>query len=187
MLIALRARICVRSRSANRCSFHGRLFVAAGPIGLLLKRVTASDTEIALQLRANTCLKQICFANSSSSLSLSPLSAESPPHSFLSFSKFLMRPHEGHDQDCDLTASALRSSGEKSRDPIAPSPSVGMKPMMASSAVRMLHEGCQLSGWWPEIDKHIFLFVSKRPFGVSRMIDGGFKGYSVGSTMRPWK
>lgn len=47
---------------------------------------------------------------------------------------------------------------------------VGMKPMMARRAVRMLHEGCQVSGWWPEMLRQIFLLVSKRPFGCKERV-----------------
>lgn len=50
---------------------------------------------------------------------------------------------------------------------MAPAPCVGMKPMMARRAVRMLQEGCQDSGWCPLMLRQIFLFVSKRPFGWS--------------------
>ena len=34
-----------------------------------------------------------------------------------------------------------------------------MKAMSAVSAVRMLHEGCQCSGWCDEIERQIFMFV----------------------------
>lgn len=44
----------------------------------------------------------------------------------------------------------------------------------------------QVSGWYPEIDKQIFLLISNLPFGVSKMIDGGFIGYSVGKLNLPW-
>lgn len=56
-------------------------------------------------------------------------------------------------------------SGGYSSDPMVPLAGVGMKPMMASSAVRMLQEGCHDSGWWPEMLRQIFLPVSKRPLG----------------------
>ena len=65
-------------------------------------------------------------------------------------------------------------------------PGVGMKPMIASSAVLIDQLGCHDSGWWPDIDKQIFLPTSKRPFGVRTMMCGGFMGYSVGRMIRPW-
>lgn len=34
-----------------------------------------------------------------------------------------------------------------------------MKAMSAVSAVRMLHEGCQCSGWCDEMERQIFMFV----------------------------
>ena len=70
---------------------------------------------------------------------------------------------------------------------MAPLPGVGKKAMSAVRAVRTLHEGCQCSGWCEEMDKQIFVCVSKRPVGESIRNDGGLKGYSGGSSMRPWK
>ncbi len=61
-----------------------------------------------------------------------------------------------------------------------------MKAISAVSAVRTLQDGCQCSGWWLEMERQIFMFVSKRPLGVSIMKEGGLKGYSAGSRMRPW-
>ncbi len=68
---------------------------------------------------------------------------------------------------------------------MAPWPGEGMKAMSAVKAVRMLHDGCQCSGWCDEIDKHIFVFRSKRPFGVSSVNEGGLKGYSAGRMILP--
>eukprot|EP00982_Pelagococcus_subviridis_P016694 31494-Pelagococcus_subviridis.AAC.11 len=51
-----------------------------------------------------------------------------------------------------------------------------MNDRTASSAVRTLHDGCQCSGWWLDIERQIFAFVSKRPEGVSSMNDGGLNG-----------
>ena len=69
---------------------------------------------------------------------------------------------------------------------MAPLPGVGKKAMRAVRAVRTLHEGCQCSGWCEEMDKQIFTFVSKRPVGESIRKEGGLKGYSGGSRIRPW-
>ena len=38
-------------------------------------------------------------------------------------------------------------------------PGLGMKAIRAVNAVRMLHEGCQCSGWWEEMDRQIFMLV----------------------------
>ena len=74
----------------------------------------------------------------------------------------------------------------RTSEPRAPFPGVGMNAMRAVRAVRTLQEGCQCSGWWAEIDRHIFTPVSKRPLGESIMNAGGLNGYSAGSRMRPW-
>lgn len=70
-------------------------------------------------------------------------------------------------------------------EPRAPCPGVGMNAISAVRAVRTLQEGCQCSGWCEEMDRQILTPVWKRPLGVSIMNDGGLKGYSGGSRMRP--
>ncbi len=52
--------------------------------------------------------------------------------------------------------------------------------------VRMPHAGCQCSGWCAETERQIFLPTVNRPDALSSAIDGGLKGYSAGSVMRPW-
>jgi len=79
-----------------------------------------------------------------------------------------------------------RAAARRTMEPMAPLPGVGMNAMSAVSAVRMLQDGCQCSGWCEEMDRQIFTPVSKRPFCVSITNDGGLKGYSGGSRMRPW-
>jgi hypothetical protein len=51
-----------------------------------------------------------------------------------------------------------------------------MNAMSAVRAVRTLHEGCQCSGWWLDMERQIFTLVWKRPLGVSIMKLGGLKG-----------
>ncbi len=48
------------------------------------------------------------------------------------------------------------------------------------------HAGSHVSGWYAEMLRQTFILVSNRPLGVSRMMEGGRNGYSVGSRMRPW-
>ena len=48
------------------------------------------------------------------------------------------------------------------------------------------HAGNHVSGWYAEMDRQTFILVSNRPLGVSRTIDGGRNGYSVGSKILPW-
>jgi hypothetical protein len=74
----------------------------------------------------------------------------------------------------------------RTMEPMAPLPGVGRKAMSAVSAVRTLHDGHHSSGWCEEMERQIFMPVSKRPLGVSMMMDGGLKGYSGGSKIRPW-
>jgi hypothetical protein len=59
----------------------------------------------------------------------------------------LYEPQRAQVYDSDSCASRRRSSGLASTAPIAPLPSLGMKPMMEMSMVRILQLGCQLSGW----------------------------------------
>jgi hypothetical protein len=47
---------------------------------------------------------------------------------------------------------------------------VGKKLISASSMVLMPHAGCHDSGWYAEIERHIFLRTSKRPLGVKKMM-----------------
>ncbi len=68
---------------------------------------------------------------------------------------------------------------------MAPLPAVGKKAMSAVSAVRTLQDGCQCSGWCEEMERQILTFVSNRPFGDNIKNEGGLKGYSGGSRMRP--
>ena len=82
---------------------------------------------------------------------------------------------------------SVKCTQARTREPMAPLPGVGKKAMRAVRAVRTLHEGCQCSGWCEEMDRQIFTFVSKRPVGESIRKEGGLKGYSGGSRMRPWK
>ena len=42
---------------------------------------------------------------------------------------------------------------------------VGINPMMANKAVRMDQLGCQVSGWYPDMERQIFFPTSNRPFG----------------------
>jgi hypothetical protein len=51
-----------------------------------------------------------------------------------------------------------------------------MKLMMALSMSRSVQDGCQDSGWYAEIDRQIFLLISKRPLGVRKRIWGGLYG-----------
>lgn len=75
---------------------------------------------------------------------------------------------------------------QRTNEPKAPAPGVGMNAIRAVSAVRTLHDGCHCSGWWLDMDRHILTPVSKRPLGDSIMKPGGLKGYSAGRRMRPW-
>ena len=63
---------------------------------------------------------------------------------------------------------------------------LGKKAMRAVMMVRMPHAGCQCSGWCAETERQIFLPTVNRPDALSGAIDGGLKGYSAGSVMRPW-
>lgn len=51
-----------------------------------------------------------------------------------------------------------------------------MKAMVAVSMVRIDQDGCQFLGWNPEIERQIFVPVTKRPEGVRNIISGGLKG-----------
>ena len=59
--------------------------------------------------------------------------------------------------------------------------------MSAVMIVRMPHAGCQCSGWCAETERQIFLPTVKRPEALSSVIEGGLKGYSGGSVIRPWE
>ena len=48
---------------------------------------------------------------------------------------------------------------------LIPCPGVGMNPMIASKAVLIDQLGCHDSGWWPDMERQIFLPISKRPLG----------------------
>ena len=97
--------------------------------------------------RASACLWSCPF--------LSPASASSSRGS----------PHSGHLHFRLRAASFCLSGSPYSRLAIAPWAGVGRKPMMAIRAVRIDQLGRHDSGWWPEMDRQIFLLVSNRPFG----------------------
>lgn len=62
----------------------------------------------------------------------------------------------------------------------------GIKATSAVRMVRMPQDGCQVSWWCAVTERQMRVPVSKRPFGVRRMISGGRSGYSGGRRMRPW-
>lgn len=97
-----------------------------------------------------------------------------------------MGPQLGQHHVWDSLARARRWAAGMSSAPTAPSPLVGMKLTSASKIRRMPQAGSHVSGWYAEMLRQTFILVSNRPLGVSRMMDGGRKGYSVGSRMRPW-
>lgn len=90
--------------------------------------------------------------------------------------------HHQHSRPLRLNS----TSAAPTSDPSAPAPGEGMNATSAVSAVRTLQLGCQCSGWWLDMERHILTLVWNRPLGVSIMKLGGLKGYSAGSRMRPW-
>jgi len=56
-------------------------------------------------------------------------------------------PHFSQKKSGVFLARTFRSLAGKSSAPMAPSPFVGINEMSATRTVRMLHEGCQCSGW----------------------------------------
>ena len=62
---------------------------------------------------------------------------------------------------------------------------VGCSQGLLPCNIRLARTTCDVY-WDCKGPVHTFTPVSKRPLGVSMMKDGGLKGYSGGSSMRPW-
>ena len=56
---------------------------------------------------------------------------------------------------------------------------VGINPMIANRAVLMDQLGCQDSGWWPDIERQIFLPISNLPLGCKKIAKSKSKRHTI--------
>jgi len=80
--------------------------------------------------------------------------------SFMGASRSLLGTwHTEHTQSRDLAASLCLSSGGESRDPMAPTPSVGMNPTRASNTVRTAERERSMNSALPQVIIIIIIII----------------------------